>query len=65
MSDQYDEGIMFNEIDANMAWRWAGTVLLEGEKGFHRIKGYRQMATLIEALSKAVDRLTQHQTKHV
>jgi len=41
--------------DANMAWRWAGTMLLEAERGFHRIKGHRQMATLIEALSKAID----------
>jgi len=39
-----------------MAWRWAGIMLLEAERGFHRIKGYRQTATLIEALSKAVDR---------
>jgi hypothetical protein len=29
--------------------------LLEAEKGFHQIKGYRQIATLIEALSKPVD----------
>jgi len=42
--------------NANMAWRWAGTMLLEPERGFHRIKGYRQMATLIEALSEAVYR---------
>ena len=29
--------------------------LLEAERGYHRIKGYRQMGVLIEALSKAVD----------
>jgi hypothetical protein len=39
-----------------MAWRWAGTVLLEAERRFHRIKGYRQMPLVIEALAKAVDR---------
>ncbi len=26
--------------DANMAWRWAGTVLPEAERRFHRIKGH-------------------------
>jgi len=42
--------------NANMAWRWGGTVLLEAERHFHRIMGYRQMPLLIEALSQAVDR---------
>jgi transposase-like protein len=42
--------------NANMAWRWGGTVLLEAERGFHRIKGYRQMPLLTEALSKTIDR---------
>jgi hypothetical protein len=42
--------------DANMAWRWAGTVLLEADRGFHRIKGYRQIPLLTEALSKSIDR---------
>ena len=41
--------------DANMAWRWAGTVLLEVEKRFHRIKGYRDLPLLIKALQKLVD----------
>lgn len=41
--------------NANMAWRWAGAMLFEAERGFHRAKGYWQMVTLIEALSKAVD----------
>lgn len=41
--------------NANMAWRWAGTMLLEAERGFHRIKGHGQTATLIEALSRAID----------
>jgi transposase-like protein len=40
--------------NANMAWRWAGTVLLEAERRFHRIKGYRQMPLVIEALSVTV-----------
>ena len=33
--------------DANMAWRWAGTVLLEVEKRFHRVKGYRDLPLLM------------------
>jgi len=41
--------------DANMAWRWAGTVLLEVEKRFHRIKGYRDPPILVEKLKEAVD----------
>jgi len=42
--------------NANMAWRWAGTALLDAKKRFHRIKSYRQIAPLIEVLSKTVDR---------
>jgi hypothetical protein len=30
-------------------------VLLDAEKSFHRIMGYRQMPMLIQALCKAVD----------
>jgi len=41
--------------DANMAWRWAGTVLLEAEKRFHRIKGYRDMPVLVERLQEVID----------
>ena len=41
--------------DANMAWRWAGTVLLEVEKRFHRVKGYRDLPLLMEKLRQAVD----------
>ena len=41
--------------DANMAWRWAGTVLLEVEKRFHRIKGYRELPVLVEKLKEGVD----------
>lgn len=35
--------------------RWGGTVLLEPEKRFHRIQGYRQLPLLIEASAKTVD----------
>ena len=35
-----------------MAWRWAGTVLLEVEKRFHRIKGYRDLGSLLRALGR-------------
>ena len=41
--------------DANMAWRWAGTVLLEVEKRFHRVKGYRDLPMLVEKLKEGVD----------
>jgi transposase-like protein len=33
-----------------MAQRWAGAMLLEAEKRFKRVKGYREMAVLIQAL---------------
>ena len=36
--------------NANMAWRWAGAALLESEKRFHRVRAYRQMPMLVEAL---------------
>ncbi len=38
-----------------MTWRWAGTVLLEVEKRFHRIKGYRDLPILVEKLEEGVD----------
>jgi transposase-like protein len=41
--------------NANMAWRWAGTILREAEKRFHRIQGYREMPLLINALGDIVD----------
>jgi transposase-like protein len=41
--------------NANMAWRWAGTVLMEAEKRFHRIKGYREMPFLLNQLKQLVD----------
>ena len=41
--------------DANMAWRWCGSALLEAEKRFHRIHGYRELPLLIQALEKGVD----------
>jgi putative transposase len=41
--------------DGNMAWRWGGTVLVEAERGFHRIGGYRQIPMLVEALAKGID----------
>ena len=40
---------------ANMALRWAGTVLREAEKRFHRIKGYRSMPLLLNSLTRTVD----------
>lgn len=41
--------------NANMAWRWGGTILLEAEKRFRRIKGYRQMPLLLSKLEQLVD----------
>ena len=41
--------------NANMAWRWAGTMLLEAEKRFHRIKGYRELPLLLNKLEQLVD----------
>jgi putative transposase len=41
--------------DANMARRWVGAVLLDAERRFRRIQGYREMPLLIQALGKAVD----------
>lgn len=33
-----------------MATRWAGAMLLEAERGFRRVKGYRELAILVQAL---------------
>ena len=41
-----------------MPLRWAGTVLLEAEKKFRRIKGYRQMPFLVAALRGKEDTMT-------
>ena len=40
--------------DANMAWRWAGTVLQEAQRRFHRVRGYRNMPLLIAALKEGI-----------
>jgi len=34
--------------------RWSATGLLETEEGFQRIKGYRELPLLAEALSKGL-----------
>lgn len=33
-----------------MVLRWAVTALMEAEKGFHRVKGYRELPQLMAAL---------------
>ncbi|MHC4518698.1 MAG: hypothetical protein ACYTAS_08940 [Planctomycetota bacterium] len=38
-----------------MAWRWAGTVLLEAEKRLHRVQGYRELPLPIHASGDTVD----------
>jgi len=38
-----------------MAWRWAGTILLEAEKGFRRLKGYQGMPALLANPDRLVD----------
>jgi putative transposase len=40
--------------DANMAWRWAGTVLQEAQRRFHRVRGYRDMPLLTTALKEGI-----------
>jgi len=40
---------------ANMAMRWAGAMLLETEKRFYRIRGYREMPMLAVTLKRIVD----------
>jgi len=39
----------------NMAVRWAGSVLLEAEKRFYRMKGHRELPMLVEAVHRYVD----------
>jgi len=41
--------------NADMAWRWAGTMLRESENRFHRIMGYRDMPLLTKAIGTIVD----------
>jgi putative transposase len=38
--------------ETDMASRWMACAMLEAEKGFRRIQGYRQMGLLIEALNR-------------
>lgn len=38
--------------DGAMAERWAGTMLLVAQKSFRRIKGFREMRTLLSALNR-------------
>lgn len=40
--------------NVQMACRWAGATLLEAEKGFHRVKGYKSMPVLIAVLRKEI-----------
>jgi putative transposase len=39
----------------SMAMRWAGAMLLETQKRFYRIRGYREMPILTVALNRIVD----------
>lgn len=38
-----------------MAWRWAGSVLLDVEARFHRVRGYRDLGLLLAALGQRPD----------
>ncbi len=40
--------------NANMVWRWAGTILQEAQRRFHRIHGYRDMPLLLSSLEKSI-----------
>ena len=44
-----------NWKNENMARRWAGAVLLRAEKGFRKIKGFRELPLLRASLRKEVD----------
>ena len=44
-----------NWKNVDMARRWAGTMLLESEKRFRRIRGYKEMPVLISAMGREVD----------
>ncbi len=35
-----------------MIQRWAGAALIEAQKKFHRVRGYKEMETLIVQLDK-------------
>ena len=41
--------------DGHMPCRWAGATLPDAKKRFNRVKGYREMPFLVEALAKGVD----------
>ena len=38
----------------SMILRWVGSAILEAEKQFHRVRGYREMPVLINALSNRI-----------
>jgi transposase-like protein len=40
----------------SMACRWMGAALLEAEKHFHRVRGYRQIPLLQKALNQEIDK---------
>jgi len=44
-----------NWRNENMVVRWAGSVLLEAEKRFYRMKGHSELLLLVEALNGYVD----------
>ena len=49
-----------NWKNADMAMRWAGAMLQECQKRFHRLKGYRSMSVLLTALrAQDVDSISQ------
>jgi putative transposase len=41
--------------DGSMILRWVGSAILEAEQKFRRVRGYREMPTLIEALRSRVE----------
>lgn len=41
--------------NGEMVWRWSGTALLESERRFRRVKGYRAMGRLVSLLNNRVD----------
>jgi putative transposase len=44
--------------DGKMIKRWCAAGMLNGERSFRRLKGYRQMPTFVAALARHVEAVT-------
>ena len=50
-------GLALIDASAEMALRWTATGFLEAEKSFRKVRGYRQMKTLINAIRPSAQAL--------